>query len=136
MYDRIKNDILGKKYSLSVAFIGEKKSREINKRYRGKNKPTNILAFALRKNEGEILLCRPVIRRESKKFLKTYEEFLQYLVIHGMLHLEGMRHGSIMEKAEKFYCQKYDQKHFDRHRHGILHDSSRRGRILKRRKKS
>ena len=136
----IKNDILGKDYDLSLAFVSEQESKKINKTYRHKDKPTNVLSFSFSKNEGEILICQEVVKKEAqdknKNFGKNYRALLEFMVIHGMLHLDGMRHGSIMEKAEKFYCKKYDQKHFDRHRHGILHDSSRRGRILKRRKKS
>lgn len=107
--ENVKNDILGRDYSLSVALITEKKSREINKKYRKKDKPTNVLSFPLRKNEGEILLCRSVIKREAKerKFDKSFEELMGFLVIHGMLHLKGMKHGEKMEKLESFYCKKY-----------------------------
>ena|SRR3989344_5550708 len=132
MYRKLAQEILGKKYSLSVAFIGEKKSREINKRYRRKNAPTNVLAFPLEKNTGEILLCKKVIKKDAKKSGVAYQEFLEYLVIHGMLHLKGMRHGSIMEKLER----KYNEKYFRRHRRGLRHDQGRGGRISKRRKKS
>ncbi|MEK6848510.1 MAG: rRNA maturation RNase YbeY [Nanoarchaeota archaeon] len=131
-FSRIKNDILGKNYSLSIAYVSEKKSRELNKRYRKKDKPTNVLSFALRKNEGELVLCKSVIRREAKNFGKTFPQFLGFLVIHGMLHLKGMEHSSTMEKAEK----KYDQKYFYRHRRRIVHDKSRGRRIHQGRKKS
>ena len=107
----IKNEILGKKYSLSIACVDEKTSRELNKKYRGKNKPTNILSFPLRKDMGEIVLCPAVIKREAKKFGRTFDKFLSFLVIHGILHLDGMKHGSTMEEREKFY----DQKYFGRH---------------------
>jgi len=105
-FSRIKNDILGKKYSLSLAFISVKKSRQLNKRYRGEDKATNILSFPLSKNEGEILICKEVARKDAPKFDKTSSQFLGFLVIHGMLHLKGMRHGSIMEKAEKKYLSR------------------------------
>jgi len=131
-FEKIKNDILGKKYSLSIAYVSEKKSREINKRYRKIDKPTNILSFALSKNEGEIVLCKSVIRKELKKFDRTFDQLLGFLVIHGMLHLKGMEHGSIMEEAEN----KYDQKYFYRHRLGIHYNSSSSRRISKGRKKS
>ena len=130
--ENIKKDILGKDYSLSVAFVSEKKSREINKKYRNKDKSTNILSFALHKNEGELVLCKPVIRREAKNFDRTYDQFLVFLVIHGMLHLKGMTHSSTMEKAEA----KYDTKYNSGNRRGILDDENRGGRISKRRKKS
>jgi probable rRNA maturation factor len=99
----LKNDILGRDYSLSIAYVTEKKSREINKKYRKKDKATNILSFALRKNEGEIVLCKAVMKKEAKNFKKNFDEFLLFLVIHGMLHLKGLKHGKKMEKLEKKY---------------------------------
>ena len=107
----IKNDILGKDYSLSIAFIGKTKSKELNNLYRKTNKPTNILSFPLSKTEGEILLCPELIKTETKKFNKNFRELLGFLVIHGMLHLKGYEHGDRMDRAEK----KYDQKYFSRH---------------------
>lgn len=148
MHERIKNDILGKKYSLSVAFVSPKKSRVINKKYRKVDKPTNVLAFPFDKSTGEILLCKNVIKREArlrlkasdgqaKNFKKVYSEWEKFMVIHGMLHLKGMKHGSIMERAEKFYCKKYyDQKYFYRHRRGLRYDQSGSGRIRQGRKNS
>ncbi|MEI6280450.1 MAG: rRNA maturation RNase YbeY [bacterium] len=126
----IKNDILGKKYSLSVAYVDEKTSKFLNNKYRKINKPTNILSFSLRIDLGEIILCPTVIRKEAKNFGRTFEQFIGFLVIHGMLHLEGMEHGSTMEKKE----EKYDQKYFCGNRCGIVHDSCRGRRVYKRRK--
>ena len=111
----VKEDILGKKYSLSLVFIGKEKMRELNKKYKNKNEPTNILSFPLSKTEGEILICPLVVKKEAGKFGKTYSQLLQFLVIHGMLHLKGMEHSSRMEIAEK----KYDQKYFHWHRSRI-----------------
>ena len=128
----IKNEILGKKYSLSIACVDEETSKRINKKYRGKNKPTNILSFSLHKNVGEIILCPTIIKKEAKNFNRTFSKFLGFLVIHGMLHLKGFEHSSTMEILEK----KYDQKYFSGHRHRIVHDKSRGRRISKRRKKS
>jgi probable rRNA maturation factor len=131
-FSSIKEDILGEKYSLSLAFLAEKKMREINKKYRKKNKSTNILSFPLSKTEGEILICPATVKNELKKFNRTYPELLQFLLIHGMLHLKGMEHSSRMEIVEK----KYDQKYFRWHRHRIRQDESRGRRIFKGRKKS
>ena len=128
----IKDDILGKNYSLSVALVNENESRAINKKYRGKDKSTNILSFLLHEDKGEIILCPTVIKREAKNFDKTFPEFLGFLVIHGMLHLKGYEHSSTMEKLEK----KYDTKYFSGNRRRVVHDASRGRRILKRRKKS
>ena len=106
-FEKIKQDILGKRYSLSIAYVSEKKSRELNKRYRKIDKATNVLSFALHKDVGEIILCKSVIRKELKKFDRTFEQLLGFLVIHGMLHLKGMTHGTKMEKFEDLYCKKF-----------------------------
>jgi probable rRNA maturation factor len=106
----IKDDILGKKYILSLAFITKTKSKYLNNKYRGKNNPTNILSFPLSKTEGEILICPDVVKTETKKFGRTFRELLGFLVIHGILHLKGMEHGGIMERREL----KYDKKYFSR----------------------
>jgi len=128
----IKNDILGQKYSLSLAFVGEKKSCELNNLYRKINKSTNILSFPLDKNLGEIIICPSVVKRELKKFNKTFKELLGFLVIHGMLHLKGMQHSSRMEREEKKYYEKY----FCRNRYRIHKNESCCGRIFKGRKRS
>jgi probable rRNA maturation factor len=128
----IKNGILGKKYSLSIACVDEKTSQRINKKYRKKDKPTNILSFSLRENMGEIILCPSVIKKEAKNFDRTFPNFIGFLVIHGMLHLKGYEHSSTMEKLEK----KYDQKYFGGHRYRVVHDKSRGRRIHQGRKNS
>ncbi|KKQ18924.1 MAG: putative rRNA maturation factor [Candidatus Nomurabacteria bacterium GW2011_GWA1_37_20] len=135
-FEKLKNDILGKQYSLSMTCVSEKQSREINKKYRKKDKATNVLSFSLRKDEGEIILCPAVIKREAKSFSKTFNQFLSFLVIHGMLHLKGMKHSSTMERAEKFYSKKYDKKYFSGNRRRLLNDKSRGGGVSKRREKS
>ena len=133
-FQKLKNDILGKEYSLSIAYVDAEKSREINKKYRKKDKPTNVLSFSLRKNEGEIILCPSVIKKEIKegKFDKTFPKLIGYLVIHGMLHLKGYEHSSTMDRLE----EEYDQKYFYRRGRRDKHDESRSGRIHQRRKKS
>lgn len=128
----IKHDILGEKYFLSVAYVSPATSRKLNKTWRGKDKATNVLSFALSKNSGELVLCPSLIKKETKKFERNFKELLGFLVIHGMLHLKGMLHGSIMEEQER----KHDQKYFSRDRHRNSLNQSGSGRILKRRKKS
>ena len=133
-FEKLKNDILGKEYSLSIAYVSEAKSQEINKKYRNKDKATNVLSFCLKKDMGELVLCPAIIKKEAKekKFGKNFSELLGFLVIHGMLHLKGLEHSSTMEKLE----EKYDQKYFGRDRCGIVHHESGGRRIHQGRKKS
>src|SRR6185295_14650029 len=97
----IKNKALGKKYNLSLVFIDEKKSAELNNAYRGKNHSTNILSFTLDEHTGEIFITPAVAKRQMKDFERTYDNFIAFLFIHGLMHLKGMEHGSTMEKAEE-----------------------------------
>ena len=132
---QLKNEILGKRYSLSVAYVDEQTSQEINKKYRKRNKPTNVLSFNLSANSGEIILCPDVIEKEVAKFERSFRELFGFLVIHGMLHLKGMEHSSKLGRvAMEIEEKKYDQKYFSRNRRGLRDDSGHRGRIHQRRK--
>ncbi|MFA6324877.1 MAG: rRNA maturation RNase YbeY [Candidatus Paceibacterota bacterium] len=106
-FSLIKKDILNDKYHLSLAFISKEKMQKFNNEYRKINKATNILSFSLSKNEGEILICPTLVKEQTKKFNRTFPQLLQFLVIHGMLHLKGMEHSSRMDRAEEFYDKKY-----------------------------
>ncbi len=104
----IKNHILGEKYELSLVFIGEKKSSNLNRIYRGKNKTANVLSFPLSKREGEIFICLEKAKREAPNFEESFTNFVGFLFIHGLLHLKGMQHGSRMEKREKILRKRFN----------------------------
>jgi probable rRNA maturation factor len=101
----IRDAILGKKFDLSVSFVGTKKSKTLNYRFRNKNKATNILSFEHSKTSGELILHLDTIKKDAPKFNMTLPEFTVFLVIHGCLHLKGMEHGSTMDKYEKKYFE-------------------------------
>jgi len=65
--ETIKESILGKKYELSLVFIGDKLSKKLNKNYRQKDYGANILSFPLDKNSGEIFINIPNSKKECKK---------------------------------------------------------------------
>ncbi|MCX6703549.1 MAG: rRNA maturation RNase YbeY [Candidatus Zambryskibacteria bacterium] len=100
-FAQMKDAVMGKNYELSLVFIGERCSRKFNNTYRQKDKPTNILSFTLDKKSGEIFITPAKARREAKSFDRTYDNFIAFLFIHGLMHLKGMDHGSTMEKAEE-----------------------------------
>jgi rRNA maturation RNase YbeY len=103
----IKNAVLGEKYLLSLVIVGDTLSRKLNRTYRNKNKPTNVLSFELSKNEGEIFLNLKKAKSETKKFRENYKNLVGYLFIHGLLHLKGMTHGGTMEEAERKIRRKF-----------------------------
>lgn len=106
---KIKENILGKKYNLSVVFLNNKESIKINKKYRNKNKASNVLSFPLEKNSGEIFLNIDS-KKEAPNFDMSAKKFLAYLFIHGCLHLKGYDHGDEMEKQEDLFLKKFYNK--------------------------
>ena len=103
----IKETILGKKYDLTIVFCTPEESQELNKIYRKKDNPTNILSFPNSKDSGEIYISLTVAKNDSKKFDMSYHKFIHLLIIHGVLHLKGHEHGSTMEKLEDTYLNKF-----------------------------
>ncbi len=103
----IKDHILGKEYELSVVFTDSKKIQELNRQYREKDSPTDILSFTLNENEGEIFFCMEEVIKESKKFERKIDNFLSFLFIHGCVHLKGYDHGSKMEETETEIRKKF-----------------------------
>jgi rRNA maturation RNase YbeY len=111
---KIKDQILGKRYELSFAFIDKKEIKELNKKYRGKNEPTDILSFPYSKNSGEILICKKIANKKFKEnrlllpsYLLLATDYLLFLVIHGCLHLKGFNHGDKMKTYERTYYSWY-----------------------------
>ena len=104
----IKNIALTEPYELSLALISSREMRLLNRRYRHKDYPTDILSFPYSTGQGEILLCLPQVRLKAKKFALPYQKYLGQLFIHGLLHLKGMRHGRTMERHEKILHRRFD----------------------------
>jgi probable rRNA maturation factor len=84
---------------LSIRVVGNAGSRTLNARYRGKDKPTNVLSFAGaglapdgRFFLGELVICAPVVARESREQRKTLAAHWAHMTIHGVLHLQGFDH--------------------------------------------
>ena len=92
LFSKIKEVALGKDYALSLVFIGKRKSRTLNRTYRGKDNPTNILSFPIDTKSGEIFITESVAKKEGFS--------VGFLFIHGLVHLKGYAHGDTMERAE------------------------------------
>jgi rRNA maturation RNase YbeY len=103
----VKNAILGKKYDLSLVFVGSALSRRLNREHRGKDKPANILSFSLSKGSGEIFIDIKEAAKQAPSFEASASKFMGQLFIHGLFHLKGFTHGSRMEKEEEKIRKKF-----------------------------
>jgi len=99
-YATIKNAILKKHYECEVIFVGEQRARRLNREYRGKDKPADVLSFPLDDDVGQIFICPAVAARHAHHFDRSVPGFYAFLFIHGAFHLKGMEHGSKMELNE------------------------------------
>ena len=111
-YETIKNDVLGKKYNLSLSFVGPTRAQKLNAAYRKKTYTPNVLSFPLAPDCGEIVICPDVARSEASEYNHSKDGHIVFLFIHGLLHLKGHDHHEdaaavAMERLERKYMTKY-----------------------------
>lgn len=86
-------------HSLSVVFVGSSEIREINRRYRGKDAPTDVLSFCYQKEMvegmiflGEIIISPEIACHNARARGTAFEAEIRMLLLHGILHLLGYDH--------------------------------------------
>ena len=107
-YQQILENILGKKYELSLVFIGPMRAATLNKNYRKKTYSPNVLSFPLSETTGEIYICPQVANKEAAKFSLSTNGYIAFLFIHGLLHLKGYDHGDTMERMERSHLKTFN----------------------------
>lgn len=89
---------------VTILLTDDETLRGLNSRFRGKDKPTNVLSFPAPENPerhlGDIALAYGVCAREAAEQGKTLAAHLQHLVAHGVLHLVGFDHETDAEAEE------------------------------------
>ncbi len=114
-------------YDLGILLTHPKKIHELNKLYRNKDKPTDILSFSYYpdlkpgqrikpkspedKNLGDLVICPEYVLEDLPKWNMTFDERLEVLLVHGICHLLGYDHikdsdYKIMHKKEQFLLKK------------------------------
>jgi rRNA maturation RNase YbeY len=88
------------KANLSIALVGQGRIRALNKKYRGKNRVTDILAFP-GNGLGEVVICLREVKKNAKRLGFSFEVELSGVLIHGILHLLGYNHEKSEIEAEK-----------------------------------
>ena len=89
---------------MAVRIVDANESRELNRMWRGKDKPTNVLSFPAPEQTkrgkpqdyrlplGDLVICAQVVRREAQRDGKQLVAHWAHMVIHGALHLAGYDH--------------------------------------------
>ncbi len=98
--------------AVGVRIVGVAESAELNRRFRRKHGPTNVLSFPFEappgmRSEilGDLVICAPVVRREARQQKISPHAHWAHMVVHGILHLRGYDHlkrrdATAMEKKE------------------------------------
>ncbi|MBE2899149.1 rRNA maturation RNase YbeY [Pasteurellaceae bacterium 20609_3] len=92
---------------MTVRIVDEDESQTLNRTYRGKDYPTNVLSFPFECPSevdlpllGDLVICRQVVEREAKEQGKTALSHWAHMVVHGCLHLQGYDHLNDAEAEE------------------------------------
>ncbi len=85
--------------ALCLRIVGSAESRRLDREYRGKDQPTNVLSFPSSPEErvatgalGDLVICAPVVAREARAQRKTLGAHWAHMVVHGTLHLLDYDH--------------------------------------------
>lgn len=94
---------------ITVRVVGTAEGKKLNA-YRGRDYATNVLSFCYGKVdrflEGDLVICAPVVAQEARAQKKSVTAHFAHLVVHGLLHIQGMDHeteaeAERMERREK-----------------------------------
>jgi probable rRNA maturation factor len=89
-----------KKIELSIAIVNPEEIKKLNKKYRKKNKPTDVLSFGeISGDISEIVICPEEVEKNGKNFKKE----LTLVLIHGILHLFKYDHEKTVKEAERMF---------------------------------
>ena len=97
---------ISRNFHFTVHSLNESESKKLNQKTFNTNKPTDVLSFPLyndieainqldksmSEDMGDMFICRNVIKKNAEIYSKDFVEELQYIVIHGLLHLIGYSH--------------------------------------------
>ncbi|MFK7831412.1 MAG: rRNA maturation RNase YbeY [Congregibacter sp.] len=98
-------------WELSLRIVDRAEMQSVNKRFRGKDTPTNVLSFPAELPPGlpdevalpilgDLLVCAPVVKSEADSQRKALAAHWDHMLIHGVLHLLGYDHESEAEAQE------------------------------------
>ena len=102
-YRKAAEEVLGKNYELDLILASPSFMKKIYQTYKKRPRSTNVLAFPLSSETGEILLEPRYIEKEALSFSRTFKEHLWKMYLHGLLHLAGYDHEKSAYEAKKMF---------------------------------
>ena len=91
------------KVKISLSIVGERKIRELEKKYFNRDEVTDVLSFPMEEGEpvpedydgmnlGDIVVCYPQAKRQALQWNRLLDDEIEFLACHGLLHLLGIHH--------------------------------------------
>ncbi len=103
-------EVLGlNRAELSIVLVSDAQIRRLNKLYRNKDKPTDVLSFSIGEKVngwlilGDIVISVDTAKRQAQELGYSLEEELKRLLVHGLVHLLGYDHELGGEEEKKFF---------------------------------
>ena len=94
------------KKNIEVAFVKKKEIKALNKKYRRKDKATDVLSFGTIDDVlPQIVICIEIVKKNAKEDNIPFKQELSKVLIHGILHLMGMNHVKTKEAEEMLQKQ-------------------------------
>lgn len=102
---------------VSVTFVTDERIHELNKEFRHKDRPTDVLSFALNDNRddvagegmpdllGDIIISVPRAKAQAEEYGHSIDRELGFLAVHGLLHLTGYNHETEQDEQMMFKKQ-------------------------------
>ncbi len=89
--------------NVNLIFVDDSRMYELNREFRGKEKTTDVLSFAMEDDDdpllGEIYISIPEARRNAREYGITLTREIHKLFCHGLLHLQGIHHPTPQKRA-------------------------------------
>jgi len=109
-YDRVRQQLHFPPESVTVQLISDAAMARLNRAYRNKQGPTDVLSFPARRGKprrdaeyvGDIAISVETARRNARRFSRTLRVEMRMLILHGMIHLAGFDHETDHGEMERF----------------------------------
>ena len=106
---------------MSLSFVNKEEIQEINRDYRGKDVPTDVISFALNdeveseisiigledeiNSIGDVIICVDIAKEQAEDYNHSFDREIGFLAVHGFLHLLGYDHMTPEDEKEMFEKQ-------------------------------
>lgn len=103
-----------KEGEVSVVMVDNEEIRKLNRLYRSKDQPTDVLSFPMHDGPlngdeyvvlGDVVISVPKAREQAQEYGHSFERELGFLLVHGLLHLAGFTHDDEEEERRMFALQ-------------------------------